>query len=182
MEFTLFYKGIIKSGNHNSVENKNDIRQKIHEQLVTLRNYPPLNIRADLFKKSEFPDFHKTVNKYDFFFLVSDKWNMYVELDLKILIPHDYKGFGDIDNKLKTLFDALRPPKDSSELPSSWTPTSTQNPMLCLLEDDDLIFKVNIDTDYLLDTTLTENGEIIIIINVKVKGNSGQIGILDLII
>jgi hypothetical protein len=182
MEFTLFYTGIIKSGNSADITNKNDIRVKIHEQLTTLRNHPPLNSRKDLFDKNAYPDFHTNVKGFDYFSLVSGKWNMYVELSLNVLIPHNSLSFGDIDNKLKTLFDALRPPRNENEIPKSWIPNSTQKPLLCLLEDDELIYKVNIDTDYLLDTTLTKPGEIMVIMYVKVKGNSGQIGILDLII
>jgi hypothetical protein len=182
MEFTLFYTGIIKSGNKADITNKNDIRVKIHEQLRTLRNHPPLKSRNDLFDKTQFPDFHTNVKGFDYFTLVSGKWNMYVELDINVLVPHNSMSFGDIDNKLKTLFDALRPPKNEDEIPKLWTPDLTQKPLLCLLEDDELIYKVNVDTDYLLDTSLTKSGELMVIMYVKIKGNSGQIGILDLII
>lgn len=182
MEFTLIYTGIIKSGNKAHISNKNDIRIKIHEQLSTLRKHPPLNARNDLFDKSQNPDFFKKINGIEYFTLVLGKWNMYVELDLNILMPHDSMSFCDIDNILKTLFDALRPPVNVNEIPKNWQPLSGQQPFLCLLEDDSLIYKVNTDTDYLLDSSLTKQDEIMVIMYVKVKGNSSQIGILDLII
>jgi hypothetical protein len=57
---------------------------------------------------------------------------------------------GDLDNRLKTLFDALRMPHDASEL-SGVTPSSSQERMYCLLEDDSLITRVSVATHQLLD-------------------------------
>ena len=69
----------------------------------------------------------------------------------------DYPGgvieSGDIDNRLKTLFDALRiPGPDTNELAGS-TPQEGENPLYCLLEDDKLITHVAVDTDTLLKPT-----------------------------
>jgi hypothetical protein len=63
-----------------------------------------------------------------------------------------YAG-GDLDNRLKTLFDALRMPKDSSEV-DPYEPMS--NPGLdaervfCLLEGDELITRLTIESKRLL--------------------------------
>jgi hypothetical protein len=57
----------------------------------------------------------------------------------------------DIDNRLKTLFDALRMPKVTSEIPNGGAPQPSEDPFFCLLEDDNLIVKVSLDTDWWLD-------------------------------
>ena len=43
---------------------------------------------------------------------------------------------GDLDNRLKTLFDALRMPTNASELGSFVAPSVDEQPFFCLLEDD----------------------------------------------
>jgi hypothetical protein len=55
---------------------------------------------------------------------------------------------GDLDNRLKTLLDALRMPHNDDELPQG-VPLG-ESPFLCLLDDDALITKVTIETFGLL--------------------------------
>jgi hypothetical protein len=50
---------------------------------------------------------------------------------------------GDMDNRLKTLFDALRMPHDPGELPKN---CAHEGPFFCLLEDDSMISKLTIET------------------------------------
>jgi hypothetical protein len=57
---------------------------------------------------------------------------------------------GDIDNRLKTLFDALRMPTDKNELGGYEAPDPSEAPFFCLLQDDKLITKVTVETDFLL--------------------------------
>jgi hypothetical protein len=54
---------------------------------------------------------------------------------------------GDIDNRLKTLFDALRMPQNDTEIPSD---TSHDGVFFCLLEDDSLITKLSVNTSQIL--------------------------------
>jgi hypothetical protein len=61
---------------------------------------------------------------------------------------------GDIDGRLKTLFDALRIPRDANELPARAEPEPDENPLFCLLENDDLISEVRVNTDRLLSLPL----------------------------
>jgi hypothetical protein len=58
---------------------------------------------------------------------------------------------GDIDNRIKTLMDGLRIPKNAAELVSHQVPSDTETPFFCLLEDDRLITKLAVETDWLLD-------------------------------
>jgi hypothetical protein len=76
---------------------------------------------------------------------------------------------GDIDNRIKTLFDALRVPKDGSEIVGQ--PEENENPFFCLLEDDCLVTDLSVTTDRLL-TPLKEGqhkNEVVLIIQVKIK-------------
>jgi hypothetical protein len=59
---------------------------------------------------------------------------------------------GDIDNRLKTLFDALRVPTEN-EIPKDAKPEPDEDPFFCLLEDDSLIAKIEVDSDRLLRKT-----------------------------
>lgn len=58
----------------------------------------------------------------------------------------------DIDNRLKTLFDALRYPEKDQEVPSEWQPNAAEGevPMFCLLEDHRLVTRVQVAADRLL--------------------------------
>jgi hypothetical protein len=56
---------------------------------------------------------------------------------------------GDIDNKLKTLFDALRMPGNESETGQA-VPDGDDDPLFVLLEDDGLVSEVKVTTDQLL--------------------------------
>lgn len=87
--------------------------------------------------------------------LVLEEYSLICSLDILFLRP-DRPGAllksGDIDNRLKTLFDALRMPKNSDETGSA-TPDADEDPFYCLLEDDSLITHVAVETDVLLQPT-----------------------------
>jgi hypothetical protein len=78
---------------------------------------------------------------------------------------------GDLDNRLKTLFDALRIP---ANLEASGGPAALEeeSPTYCLLEDDDLISEVHINTDNLLllpkEHESTEN-DVFLVIDVRLQ-------------
>ena len=74
---------------------------------------------------------------------------------------------GDIDNRMKTLLDALRVPKTASEIPENDFPAPDETPFCCLLEDDVLVTRLAIDTDRLLEPGDTP--EVRLIINVEMK-------------
>ncbi len=57
---------------------------------------------------------------------------------------------GDIDNRLKTLFDSLSMPRDKSQLGPFLTPDHGEVPFFCLLEDDSVITKASVESDVLL--------------------------------
>jgi hypothetical protein len=77
---------------------------------------------------------------------------------------------GDIDNRLKTLFDALRVPEHSSELGGA-VPEADENPFFCLMESDTLITDFHVTTDRLLLPLQSSEREtdVHLVINVKVR-------------
>jgi len=56
-----------------------------------------------------------------------------------------------MDNRLKTLFDALALPCHASQLGKYTVPSDGEVPFFCLLEDDSVITKASVETDTLLE-------------------------------
>lgn len=75
------------------------------------------------------------------------------ELDV-LLLRHDPPGAlvtaGDVDNRIKTLIDALTLPQQQNQLTGNETPREEETPFYCLLEDDVLVSRLNVETDRLL--------------------------------
>ena len=75
--------------------------------------------------------------------------------------------WGDIDNRLKTLFDALRVPGVPQEIASNTRPSSANEPHFTLLEDDALIARINVETDRLLAAPDPSQVRLIIRVNIR---------------
>ncbi len=73
-----------------------------------------------------------------------------------------------IDNRLKTLLDSLRAPKELQELPKDDSPKNDEDPYFCLLEDDNLITKLSVVTDRLLEP-YENSSEVQLMIPVTIK-------------
>lgn len=74
---------------------------------------------------------------------------------------------GDIDNRLKTLFDALSVPQHIEQVDA--TDTSIADPIYCVVEDDSLITSIDIDTQKLLSHPNASKNEVRLIIEVDVR-------------
>lgn len=85
-----------------------------------------------------------------YWFLISEHLATAVDISVTILVPHEVARIvhngGDLDNRIKTLFDALRVPSIASEVPSSDSFDYTAGGMYCLLQDDKLIDRVSLRT------------------------------------
>jgi hypothetical protein len=73
---------------------------------------------------------------------------------------------GDIDNRLKTLFDALRMPQNDTEIPEG---AAHHGIFLCLLEDDSLITKLSVDTSQILGQGQFGPNDVELTLHVAVK-------------
>ncbi len=169
MEFTLFYQGEIKA--KRDLKNKQYIRREFHKQLSELWEYDELKRMKEGFIKHEFKQ-EWGIKDFMFLPLVTKRNKNVAQLDIFIIWP-DAPGSivsnrGDIDNRLKTLLDALAVPKDHGAIPKNDGPREGERPFYVLLEDDKLISKISINTAHLLYPT-DNNNEVILFINVKVR-------------
>jgi hypothetical protein len=112
---------------------------------------------------------------YEFVPLVSNHLKLACALDILFLrrdmpgVPLIHSG-GDIDNRLKVLFDALRIPENCEELTGTIKGTDEDPYFFCLLEDDALITEVNVTTDNLLTPCSPgEEHHVHLVIRVKVR-------------
>jgi hypothetical protein len=182
MEFTLVYQGPLKS--NGSVKEKQSIRRELHKQLAELWKQEPLaghvkdkNILLEHIVVDGNPAIDpgaviQEIGNFSFLPLVCTKLNLVAELNITFLRPEPpgqiVTQCGDIDNRLKTLFDALRMPKNPSEIPKGDVPDAGENPFFCLLEDDNLIVKISVTTDRLL-TACDDSSFVNLLIAVRIK-------------
>jgi hypothetical protein len=83
--------------------------------------------------------------------LVEQSLALRVSLDILFLRRDQHpliKAGGDLDNRLKTLFDALRVPETTDGLGGA--PGEGEEPIFVLLQDDCLISEIHVNTDNLL--------------------------------
>lgn len=158
MRFTLTYRGPLPA--NGDARAKQAIRRQLHPQLRHLFTYPPLCHRATTMLddvQTLRPNIIEPLGIFRFAPLVSSKYDLVATLELLFLRPEPPGGLlsqgGDIDNRLKTLFDALRMPRVPSEIPTGDAPQSDENPFFCLLQDDSLITELDVKTDVLLDAS-----------------------------
>jgi hypothetical protein len=88
--------------------------------------------------------------KQGFIPLVSNEMGLRCKLDILFLrpgTPGQIIGSGDIDNRIKTLFDALKVPENAQAMGNAQAKTE---PIYCLLEDDSLVSELRVVTDNLL--------------------------------
>jgi hypothetical protein len=172
MEFRLLYSGFLPphSDNANMAQVKHDIRREFHLQLEQLWKVHP-NLQQNLMfrgchsvdnvqnmpeseiKDSGLQSIANTwrVNDFRFVPLIEERYCLACSVDILFLRvggPGNLIKNGDIDNRVKTLFDALKMPK-GNEL-GGLSPLEGEDPFYCLFEDDKLISEVRVTTDRLL--------------------------------
>ena len=191
MRFTLTYDGPLPSTSKSSrLPEKQVIRRSIHRQLGQLFASHPA-VAGWLA-----PDWDtalgrllspRKVGVFDFIPFVTRQLWFFVDLDILFLQRREPLSLvgpqGDIDNRVTTLFDALRMPKTENELPANDAPASGETPFLCLLEDDALITGFKLRGERLLAPPAkpTEEDHIRLVIEVTVKMAKvlyGTIGLL----
>jgi hypothetical protein len=172
MEFHLVYQGSLpaagQGGKKTRTKEKHEIRKVFHKQLASLWKTHPFLIDFMDQDKKEWPDKsfasnnpyprHNLINRYArcgyrFLPLVSDWFAVSCALDILFLRRDGpgslIKSGGDIDNRVKVLFDGLRMPQTCDEVCGE-APGENEDPFYCLLEDDKLISQVKVETNWLL--------------------------------
>ncbi len=116
-------------------------------------------------------------NGYRFVPLVREDISVLCSLNILFLrrdFPVGVVTAGDLDNRVKTLIDALRIPKNANELRGNETPAEDEDPFFCLLEDDDLVTGLTVETDMLLDPPHPDdasNSRVKLVISVEIRPN-----------
>jgi hypothetical protein len=148
----LLHKQIIRRDFHNQLNElwKVDSRLKNYA-----RRYPVSAATGETEVLTSYLDDYSKLNEMGgvrWAPLVADRWGAVCSLDI-LFLRHEPKGgiiqSGDLDNRIKTLFDALRMPK-SNEIPDDWESQNEPSPFFCLLSDDKLITQFRVTADRLL--------------------------------
>ncbi len=152
MRFTLNYDGPLPA--RGNAEDKRKIRSSLHHQLVELWTHPPLNGRLEWLTENDQQSVLHRVGDSVYASLVDNRLHLLAELNILMLRPERpgriITSGSDLDNQLKTLFDALRRPQVQAELSDQEEPSSVEKPSHVLLDDDSLISSVSVRTDRLL--------------------------------
>lgn len=114
----------------------------------------------------------ETNGQFTFAPLVNEKISLVAEIDITLLWPQRPGAIitsgGDIDNRLKTLLDALKVPSEPTALPKGVEPKSDETPFFCLFQDDSLITRLHVETDRLLEP-VSDASEVVLFIRVQTK-------------
>ena len=195
MQFRLTYDGPLCSTQQDKLTgqfdrragHKHEIRQQFHPQLKRLWDITPhltagMDTGPTLLATEDSPPaviYHRdhlskkhAMFGWNFVPLVTEDLNLICGLDILFLRPDHPGGViksGDIDNRLKTLFDALRLPV-ANERYDQRQGENGEQPFYCLLEDDRLITKISVETDQLLQFGKSEDPNLVrLVINVSLR-------------
>jgi hypothetical protein len=113
--------------------------------------------------------------------LISKRNDLLCELDVVFLRQQAAGQLigegGDIDNRVKTLLDALSvPPPAQAEL---FSDADVSTKLFCLLQDDSLVTRVSVETDRLLRQTQNRH-DLVAIVQVSVRASRVTYGTLGL--
>lgn len=161
LEFRLIYEGTLPSESRSDSRPKwkQHIRQQLHPQLQELwkQDKHLMGYEKTLFGKTGGTYLEQIANSFQrgnhrFVPLITDASGYWCSLNVLVLrrdVPGNLIRYsGDMDNRLKVLFDALAIPSKSDGLSSE--PAAEEDPLYCLLEDDRLITSLTVITDRLL--------------------------------
>jgi hypothetical protein len=171
MEFRLIYGGILLGASRDNTrsKHKDEIRTVLHAQLKHLwQTSPALRewVRGDVPLRAQ--DYLAEKYQRDgisFIPLVTEGLGAGVKLDILMLRP-DQPGMtlmqsGDIDNRLKTVFDALRIP-----LVGEHCVPNGEKRIFCLLANDNMVNHVSLTTDLFLGETNVNEVRLIITVTI----------------
>ena len=185
MELTLRYKGLLPATTRTEgrIPEKHAIRKELHKQLEVFwaedhrlkalyGNWKSLQIPSRSrehfevsrpLKDATYFWWRWPLAGYQFIPLITHVHELHCGLSIRIYrkIGHGgilYEG-GDLDNRLKTLLDALQVPRDVGQLPPEGDIDSNPDswpPLFCLLDNDAAVTKLSIESFKLLSLPPTE--------------------------
>lgn len=119
------------------------------------------------------------VGDFRFVPLVADCFGSVCSLDILYLRrttagPLIDQQTGDLDNRIKILFDALRMPRPGDEMVGIKPAEQGENPFYCLVQDDSLITELRVTSDRLLVPSANvshASNDVHMVITVNIKKN-----------
>jgi hypothetical protein len=205
MEFRLTYDGPLFSTQNepcgsqkdSKADHKHTLRKRFHTQLKRLWEITPFlhnprgiaQIRTRrTMEEYEQPHDIQTLSEkfnippFNFVPLVTHDIELFCGLNILFLRP-DKPGKlwrGDIDNRIKTLIDALQVP-EINEGYAQRIPEAGEAPFFCLLAKDELVTKLSIETDQLLEFVTQEQSlnDVRLVITVRIWPYAMHIGNME---
>jgi hypothetical protein len=185
MRFTLYYRGLLKA-NRGSAD-KHVLRQHFHKQLRELWTHLPLSgfrgLLLDTKGEDQSINIVRKVGSFEFAPLVCSKVSLVAELRIVLFRPHAPGALvgtgGDLDNRLKTVLDALKVPSEPNALPEGAHPGIDETPFYCVVEDDKLITGITVITERLLEPGLDPN-EVLLLVEVTTRHVEVKFGTIGL--
>jgi hypothetical protein len=198
MEFRLTYEGPLLAETERDAtvrrtraDHKHEIRKALHPQLRQwwqvspyLQQQPPDPPIAGKGVVFAWPSFQHTQRRiaerferfgYNFVPLALKELDLHCSVEILLLREGMPGGVvtntGDLDNRLKTLFDALSMPKEANQVGKYKKPDSDEVPFFCLLEDDSVITRASVESDTLLEPVSTppSHNDVRAVITVKLR-------------
>ena len=177
MQFTLSCRGELKA--NRGVKDKHRLRLHFNTQLTQLWQQQPLVECGDFLDSNSHYGCVRVLAGQRFVPLVTLQNRTLARLAITLLRPGSpgqlFHSGGDIDNRLKTLLDALRMPASAQEMPVRPVEDTHDATTYCLLEDDNLIESISVTTDRLLEPISTQS-EVLALIHVTTRSvNSSEL-------
>jgi hypothetical protein len=185
MKFKLLYFGELRTNPKKRAQHIADIRMQFHPQLKKLIEHAPWNNLAQYMMPGavKSPISTKHVGGLDFNPIITPHLKLLAELEIQLLHP-EIVGVArsDIDNRTKTLLDALRCPQNEHEIGEN-TPRNI-GPIYTLLDDDHMVTRISVNTSHLLTqdifstdrkTANPDEENLFLMIDVNVRVNEGTL-------
>jgi hypothetical protein len=186
MRFRLIYDGLLSSsGGTSAHKDKWAIRRQLHPQLVDLWTshtqlhdwYPaytdPLIPGRKLSPTQQLAGEHPPID--GILPLVRNSIGLVCSLDILFLRQQERGSVitrsGDLDNRIKVLFDGLQMPQNEAERKGQ---DITDRPFHCLLENDALITSFAVRSDRLLARQEDKPSHAVLVIDVTVSHTKGS--------
>jgi hypothetical protein len=187
MKFRLLFEGAIPPRQQSSLVEIHEIRSALAPQMAALWRFPPLAGEVEKWLRHREPtdtDYALLEQRGSAVFapLISKRNDLQCELDITFMRQQAAGQLigdgGDIDNRVKTLLDALSVPPPAQA--NFFSDTGPSRPIFCVLQDDALITKLSVETDRLLRPSKSRH-DLVAIVQVTVKAvrvTFGTIGLL----
>ncbi len=175
-------RGSLPPNKKGTVDVKHRIRKELHPQLRSLwKQHPMLKGRwtAEPGQRSLVEEHADDYTRCGFRFIPLVTVDAACALDILILrreAPYQLlTASGDIDGRVKTLLDGLRMPQQCSEVEGQ-APSADEDPFFVLLEDDKVVYELNVTTDrlYTPPEPKEPQRDVVAVIRVRTRTFSGD--------